>query len=197
MEEYKVYRAILSHRMNFLIWDKKGNSSEVVIKEPKSEQKARFESHPSHDFCIYRFDLEEATNDFLSFFNEEENSTIKGLRIFCDYIILFTDGYRLYIILVEMKRSHTKDAEKQLEASRVFMEYIKQTAIRLREQDYITQFNEESVKTLKLCLKDAIKRTPKTNVKGNLQPKLEGDMLVLDWYGVHIETIVREWLRLK
>ncbi len=104
----------------------------------------------SYEKTLYRFDLNK--QDFLPFFNHTDEAP-EGLKQFCDYILLIENDYT-YIVLIEMKRGirSQSDAKKQLNASEVFIQYIINSAERLRADFAIGNFNPNRVKIIKILL---------------------------------------------
>lgn len=102
-------------------------------------------------YTLYRFDL--GDTDFLPFFNNS-GDTPEGLRKFCDYVLLVDLNGKPYVILIEMKRGSSGDAEKQLNASQTFMEYIFQSAKRLYDDFRDEPFNRNNIVIRKVKLKE-------------------------------------------
>ena len=76
---------------------------------------------------------------------------------------------KLYVVLVEMKSGESNAASVQLDASATFMEYVKQTALRIKDNNGYKDFNAQNIIVRKLKLRPAPKSRPATNVaKGNI-----------------------------
>lgn len=94
------------------------------------------------DYLLYRFDPDQA--DIFPFFNRQ-----KGLKQICDYILFTEQNDRLYILLIELKRS-TGAALPQLTASQYFVEYLIKSAKRIGLN------LSEDIKYLKIKIKETI-----------------------------------------
>lgn len=112
-------------------------------------------------WTLYRFDLEE--KEFLQFFNRTDEAP-EGLRKFCDYVLLVEAGGKSYVLLIEMKRGSLGDAEKQLNASECFMNYLYNSAERLQRDFDGSEFNRRSVVLRKIKLKEC--KSNKLTTKG-------------------------------
>ena len=164
MTEFELYNRILAK--NFRA------KEQNRLKETKcpKPQTAKVNDQAIDDYINYRFDLEE--KEFLPFFNNDntgKDKSPKSLRAFCDYIILAVMGNKLYVVLVEMKSGKNDGATGQLEATETFMEYIKQTALRIKDANGYGDFDGKKVILRKLKLKPSMVR-PLTNTgksKGN------------------------------
>lgn len=78
-------------------------------------------------YTIYSFDKDGV--DTFPFFN---NRGERGLKKICDYILFAQAGDKLVILVIELK-SGSGSSSKQLKASRVFVEYLINTAKRLSD----------------------------------------------------------------
>lgn len=169
MIEFELYTRILSP--DFLC------KNQNVLTEHKSGQKANLTIKGIDEYRLYRFDVEDG-KDFLPFFNKTHDEAPKGLGVFCDYIILACLKSKLFIILVEMKTGNTHNAQQQLEASALFMDYIKNSAIRIKKLNNYHDFNANNVMVKKLILKQGpkVKCRPttqsakKSNIDWNASP---------------------------
>lgn len=112
-------------------------------------------------WTLYRFDLEE--KEFLPFFNKTDDAP-EGLRKFCDYILLAEVSNKPYVMLIEMKRGDASDAEKQLNASETFIEYLYSSAERLHDDFRADSFNRNNIVLRKIKLKECKSR--KLTTKG-------------------------------
>lgn len=102
-------------------------------------------------WTLYRFDLEK--KEFLQFFNMT-NEAPEGLRKFCDYVLLVEASGKSYVLLIEMKRGSLGDAEKQLNASECFINYLYSSAERLHRDFDGSEFNRRSVVLRKIKLRE-------------------------------------------
>lgn len=175
MKEFELYSRILSPDF------KCPNKTE--LHEQKSGQKAIIKNRGVKEYELYRFDVEEG-RDFLPFFNNRHdnapNRALEGLRAFCDYIILVCLNDKAFVILVEMKVGK-KNAQQQLEASSLFMDYVKNSALRIKEQNGFDEFKPDNVKVRKLLLKPCpkVKNRPTTQPAKNSAIDWGADIIVL------------------
>ncbi len=139
-------------------------------------------------YMVYRYDLDEC--DFLPFFNKDHddvatgyvspNPTPTGLLKFCDYILLVAVNDKLYVILVEMKSAKNNGAHQQLDASKIFIDYVKASAERIKTLCGCDAFDSRRIILRKVLLKPAPKIRPTTNVgKRNSQINWGADPIVL------------------
>lgn len=121
-------------------------------------------TRPVDDYSLFRFSLDD--DEFLPFFKDSRIGGPKGLRKFCDYIMLIKRDDRLTVALIEMKRS-SKDSEykEQLEASKLFMDYVIANADRIKDQNGYSDFEIESISIRKIRV-----RKPAT-IKFTTKPK--------------------------
>lgn len=114
-------------------------------------------TRPVEDYVLYRFSLDD--EEFLPFFKDSREGGPKGLRRFCDYIMLINNDGKLIIALIEMKRSG-KDAyyKDQLNASKLFMEYVVANADRIKGLSGYGDFDAQSIVFRKIRV-----RKPATN----------------------------------
>lgn len=150
MQEYELYNRILSS--NFLAT----NSKQMIEEKCDGKQTASICERGVDEYKLYRFDEEE--RDFLPFFNKPKKGNVdydtpKFLRSFCDYIILAEIEGKCFVILIEMKSGTSKNAEKQLNASALFMEYIKRSAERISKVNDYEQVDTRSIQLRKVLLK--------------------------------------------
>lgn len=165
MVEFELYTRILSS--DFLC------KNQNVLTEHKSGQKASLKTGGIDEYRLYRFDVEDG-KDFLPFFNKTHDEAPKGLGVFCDYIILACLKSKLFIILVEMKTRNTHNAPQQLDASALFMDYVKNSAIRIKDQNNFHEFNDSNIFVRKLILKSG----PKGKCRPTTQPAKNSS---IDW----------------
>lgn len=121
-------------------------------------------------WTLYRFDLEE--RDFLPFFSGRDGAP-KGLKKFCDYILLAEMSSKPYVMLIEMKRGHVGEAEKQLRASQTFIEFLYSTAERLHKDCGADFFNRKNIKLRKIKLKACKSNKLKTKGGGFIDTSQE------------------------
>jgi len=77
----------------------------------------------------------------------------KNLNKFCDYILLLTCDNVPYIFLLELKRGSTEDADEQIQASKVFMDYIISTAKRIKKDNDQLDFDSDNIRFRRLIIK--------------------------------------------
>lgn len=127
-----------------------------VYKEQKVSVKNA--SRTISDMKLYRFNTPDtdAVNMF-PFFNQHTAGPHKaphGLLSFCDYILLVQHDSGLYVLFVELKRGRHEGAEKQLEASSTFFDYILQTADRIKSENDFSDFDVTQVKCRKIIINE-------------------------------------------
>lgn len=122
---------------------------ETVMKEKKFHS-VKIRQNKRVKYSLYRFD-QEAKGDFLPFF-DASNDAPKGMRSFCDYVILAEVSQKPYIILVEMKNSRAGHAHEQLEGSRCFVDYITDTAERIKVANGQDDFSKDKINVLEVVL---------------------------------------------
>lgn len=151
MGEFELYKRIISCK--YLAKNQK------ELAEIKSKQTALVQDN-GITYKLYRFDLDE--DEFLPFFNNEHHSngsqignpSPKGLRMFCDYVLLAESHDKLYVILIEMKCGNDRPkAIKQLKASEVFMDYIRNSAERIHGICDFQDFDGNKIIVKKVILK--------------------------------------------
>ena len=154
MTEYDILRNIFNER--FL------SKSQKRLIEEKGSLKPQLvdideTGRTKMSWTLYKFEMDEC--NFLPFFSNQDGSP-KGLCKFCDYIMLVESRTKTYVILIEMKRGKSGEAEKQLYASEVFMNYIFSTADRLHTDFDSDSFDIDSIILRKVKLKQM--HSPKT-----------------------------------
>lgn len=116
--------------------------------------------HSLDNSALYRFDI--ADIDFLPFFSKgsQLNRPPRSLTSFCDYILFTQNAGQLTVFLIELKRGDTSGAEKQLDASRLFIEYVLATASRIsQENDMDVDYSHVDFRKLVLADTRSTKRT--------------------------------------
>lgn len=106
---------------------------------------------PVDNITLYRFSLDD--EDFLPFFKDSriypEGRTEggpEGLKKFCDYVILSESKERLTVILIEMKRAKKDTGYRdQLDASRIFLDYVIANAERIKDRNGQHGFNASNI----------------------------------------------------
>ncbi len=175
MSEYEIYTRILSPCL-------KPENQRVLVEDlGYSLHMANIIEDKKTIYSLYRYDQVEQKNLFLPFFNnshdgemdKSECPTLEDLLKFCDYILLAEKNDRLFVLLLELKSGNNGDAHKQLEASATFMEYVKNTAIRIAEVNGYLNFKKENIKLKKIVLKPAPKVRPLTNKSKSKQLKVD------------------------
>lgn len=166
MSEYELYTRILAP------WLKPENQDLLIEKTERKDHIARVITDNKKIFhTLYRYDQKEQKGKFLPFFNnthdgeygEAEIPTPEDLLRFCDYILLAERNSVLYVLLLELKSGKNGDAHKQLDATEVFMEFVKNTAKRISEANGYRDFDTQNIKIRKIVLKPAPQSKPSTN----------------------------------
>ena len=176
MSEYDLYTRILAPKL------KPKNQKVLTEQTGRKMQKADISSDGKICYTVYRYDQGEQREQFFPFFNnthdgdmgKAETPSPEGLLRFCDYILLAERNNRLYVLLIELKSGANGDAIKQLDATATFMDYVKNTAIRIAEENGYQNFNVENVKVRKIVLKP-INTKSTTNVIKSLKEQLGMD----------------------
>jgi len=166
MNEYYLYLHILAPRLQH-----KNQTTLTEENEGKIIQKSEIVANGIDDYTVYRYSMKEDVEGFLPFFNNThdgdrgraEYPAPKELLKFCDYIILVCKQEKLYIILIEMKSGGTEDAAKQLHATEIFMNYIRESAERIKFANDCRDFSSENIHIKKIILKPAKASRPTTN----------------------------------
>ncbi|MBQ0029630.1 MAG: hypothetical protein KBT32_04255 [Bacteroidales bacterium] len=165
MSEYELYNRILAPRLRC-------KSQTVLFEESGCKMhKADVIADSKIAYSLYRYDQKEHGDLFFPFFNNTHDGDLGSAEIptpadllkFCDYILLAEKRGVLYVLLIELKSGDNGDAYKQLDASAAFMEYIKNTAVRISETNGYLEFDENNVKLRKIVLKPSPKIRPFTN----------------------------------
>lgn len=176
MDEYNLITHIISSEYV------SGNQQMMCETKAKDSTKVTIRRDGVNDYILYRFDLEK--KDFLPFFcntGDAHHHPPRRLREFCDYVILAVCNSKLCILLVEMKSGGTAGAKSQLDASELFMTYVRDTADRIYQQNNVL-FDKSKVYIKKIILKNRGKSPvkPTTNVRDS-QPEWKDPYLYIDW----------------
>lgn len=118
---------------------------------PPHEVKIKSGDRSITNIVLYRFDTE-TKGDHLPFYNRTHEAP-EGLKAFCDYVVLVEKAARLFVVLVEMKRGTNSKSEEQLDAAYVFMDYVLDTAERIKEKNGMPEFSREDVEFRKIRVK--------------------------------------------
>ena len=116
------------------------------------------------DRTLYRFNFDDF--DFLPFLNKKETRP-EGLRKFCDYILIAKYQEKTYVLLIELKRGGGAGASLQLNASKIFLNYLFQTAERLATDFADTPFDTKKVKVRKIVVKEIKSNKQLTQIDRN------------------------------
>lgn len=168
----------------------KGKNSLVMV-EPAHDDKEeqRITIHPvdieASDLKLYCFMKDPAHPEkLLPFFNSrtvEPNKAPKGLSRFCDYVLLVQRKDTLYVLLLELKRGEGH-WESQLDASKVFFEYIVASADRIKDENNFSQFDKDSV---------VIRRIKIQEVGSNKRRTKPADIEIADLDGYNVCNLFR------
>lgn len=138
-----------------------GQDSMVMVEpahDDKEEQRITIQPTgiEASDLRLYCFMKDPAHPEkLLPFFNSrtvEPNKAPKGLARFCDYVLLVQRKDTLYVLLLELKRGKGP-WESQLDASKVFFEYIVASADRIKDDNF-SQFDKDSVVIRRIKIKE-------------------------------------------
>ena len=135
---------ILNHR--FACKDKNWMKEEKVAKGKRSQRVEIYSGPGIRGYELYEFGDKENCRH-LPFFNNTNNhkdlpNAPSGLIAFCDYILLVEFKQLLHIVLIELKRGSTTHARLQLEASKVFMQYVLNSAERIKDDNNMEMFDK-------------------------------------------------------
>lgn len=141
----------------------KGNDALTLIEPAAGENKeqrvvVKSASNSISSMKLYRFNnLEEGGKVLFPYFNQRtvEPEAPHGLNSFCDYILLVQHVKGLFVFFLEMKRGRHDDADKQIEASSVFFDYIMQSAERIKAENGFQDFDPQQVKYRKVVINNA------------------------------------------
>jgi hypothetical protein len=131
-----------------------------TLEEKKNGHKVSILSRCIDNYTLYRFDNEE--KEFMPFFNNQHSGGLKGLRRFCDYILLAEKKSKLFVFLIELKSGRVDGAGDQLDAAEVFMDYIRRTAERIKLTNGFTSFDSSNIRTAKVLVCGINGAKPKT-----------------------------------
>lgn len=128
-----IYYDILTHILREERHLQAKDEIKLVLHEPASEcypaQTVEVDTNIKNlKYSIYRFDVEK--DSLFPFFKKLSNK-YNGLLQSCDYIMLCAKNEQTYVLLFELKRGSTQGAQIQLEASQMFMEFVKNSAKRI------------------------------------------------------------------
>ncbi len=175
MNEYYLYLHILAPRLQH-----KNQTTLTEENEGKIIQNSKIVANGIDDYTVYRYSMKEDVEGFLPFFNnthdgdrgKAEFPAPNELLKFCDYIILVSKQEKLYVILIEMKSGGTGDAAKQLHASEIFMNYIRESAERIKSANDCRDFSSENIHIKRIILKPAKASRPVTNKAKSKEGKI-------------------------
>ena len=120
------------------------------------------------DMKLYCFNTpDKNVNNLFPFFNQRsvEPKAPEGLNSFCDYILLVQHIKGLIVFFLEMKRGDTDGADKQIEASCTFFDFILQSAERIKEENGLPDFDSSKVQFRRIIIKE--ERSNKRMTKDN------------------------------
>lgn len=135
--------------LNKMLSNKYQEDDETVMKEKKFHS-VKILKDNRVKYTLYRFDRE-GKGDFLPFFDASDDAP-KRLCSFCDYVIIAEVRQKPYVILVEMKNSHVGHAHEQLKGSRCFVNYITETAERIKGVNGQDEFSKDKINVLEIVL---------------------------------------------
>lgn len=164
MNEYELYTRIIAPRFQ--------SEKQNILTEEKAKKKHEISvvAMGVKDYTLYRFEMDE--EKFLPFFNDThgnenvkaEYPAPKALSSFCDYILLASLAGKLYVLLIEMKSGAANGAGVQLKATETFMNYIKETALRIKGYNGYDSVDGNNIVVRRIIAKAAPTARPTTNV---------------------------------
>ena len=156
MNEYKLYLRILASKY-------RANDRKLFVEEKDKNSKVEVVNYKEVEYSSYRFDMD--NENFLPMFNNththgetSEYRCPKYLLSFCDYIVLAVVKEKMFVLLIEMKSENNDKARKQIEASEKFMDYVKETAIRIAPDNRYS-FDENNIEIRRIVLKPKSRTT--------------------------------------
>lgn len=154
MNEYKLYLRILASKY-------RANNRKLFVEEKDKNSKVEVVNDKEVEYSSYRFDMDK--ENFLPMFNNTHSeaskySCPKYLLSFCDYIVLAVVKDKMFVLLIEMKSENNDKARKQIEASEKFMDYIKETAIRIAPDNRYS-FDTNNIEIRRIVLKPKSRTT--------------------------------------
>ena len=128
----------------------------------------KYNSSSILDMKLYCFNTPRTNVEkLLPFFNQnrDEPKAPKDLNRFCDYILLVRHVKGLFVFFLEMKRGDTNGADKQIEASSVFFDFVRRSAERIKEENDFHDFDANQIQYRKIIIKEehSNKRITKDN----------------------------------
>ncbi|MBR3492449.1 MAG: hypothetical protein IKH44_09155 [Bacteroidales bacterium] len=141
----------------------KGDDELTMIEEAQGDEKAQkvrivSSSSSISKMRLYGFNaLDKGTKDLFPFFNQRTRDPGKaphGLTSFCDYILLVQHVKGLFVFFFEMKRGDNGDADKQIEASTMLFDYVRQSAERIKSVNSFPDFNPELVQYRRIIISE-------------------------------------------
>lgn len=166
MREYELLKWILHE--DFLC---KGNDAHVMVEDQgdeHDEQRVEIVNRVRSltNMALYRFDEKYAGKDSLPFFNnsyEAGTHAPADLRSFCDYILLAEKNDTLYVLLIELKRGDTHGFRKQIDASKCFMDYVIDSAERIKHENSFDDFDRNNIRFRRILIKKCVSEKQATH----------------------------------
>lgn len=156
MNEYNLYLRILAPKY-------RANDRKLFVEEKDKNSKVEVVNDKEVEYSSYRFNMDKG--NFLPMFDNththgetSEYRCPRYLLSFCDYIVLAVVKEKMFVLLIEMKSESNDKARKQIEASEKFMDYIKETAIRIAP-DNDCSFNPNNIEVRRIVLKPKSRTT--------------------------------------
>lgn len=159
MCEYEFFIKILSKKYQ--------PSNQKLLEEPE-KQKVNIDNNGIglNQHTLYKFDVK-GQIDPLPFFDGSDNAP-KGLRCFCDYVLVADFQGTLQIILIELKTGDSTHAKVQFEAAELFVNYLLKTADRIKAASIDFDFSNNTI-IKKVVIKKGISPKSTTKPKINSQ----------------------------
>jgi hypothetical protein len=105
-------------------------------------------------YFLYKFDTEKKT--IFPYFKKDH-----GLRKICDYVLFAEAENDMYIFLIELKKGTHNSSGKQLEASKIFVQYLIDSAKRV---GYGELDKDIYIRTVRICDASNSKKSTKEKV---------------------------------
>lgn len=109
------------------------------------------------DMKLYCFNTSDKNVKHLfPFFNQShiKPTAPESLNCFCDYILLVQHINGLFVFFLEMKRGDVDGADKQIEASCTFFDFILKSAERIKGDNGFSEFDVNKIKYRKLIIRE-------------------------------------------
>ena len=186
MREFELYTRLLDSQFE--------SSDQEHMVEAVQGQKISLIKKGTDACKLYRFDIDTSKYDFLCFFNKNHkshstNPGLDDLRKFCDYVLLVDKDGKLYVFPIELKNGGTSGAVEQVKATEIFMDFIKNTAERIKDKNDYLDFDKNNIFTRKIIIKGT-KNRPLTNIGKDTSIKWDQDPIYIKGSSLPILHII-------